>query len=366
MKNYFYIIVWIIYFSFYLSQKDNYLLQYISWNIELFSYVNAFFWVITTIWIIWVFDIKIDKILLKNKESHFVSTIDKMMFIFKYIFSFYVAFYLAILPLDFRSFISKVFFILVVFLLLFILTDFINVFFKTELKKSKLVHISKHLFPFLSKLIIVFIWIIWIITVVSNLGYNVSALIAWAWIWWIAVALAAQKSLTNIFWAITILLNKPFKIWDMIILSWTTWIVRDIWLTYLTLTDRLWHQVMIPNEAILTWKIENLSIRENRRTEFKIWVIYWTTLDKVREWVKIIEDILQKYVEQKTVSEYRVNFDMFWSFSLDINITYFSLINNDLMSYLKQKEEINLEIKKEFAEAKIEVAFPTQELIIKK
>jgi small-conductance mechanosensitive channel len=51
---------------------------------------------------------------------------------------------------------------------------------------------------------------------------------------------------------------------------------------------------------------------------------------------------------------------------LNINITYFSLINDNYKDYLKQKEEINLEIKKKFQTAKLEMAFPTQEVILKK
>lgn len=56
---------------------------------------------------------------------------------------------------------------------------------------------------------------------------------------------------------------------------------------------------------------------------------------------------------------------MFGDFSLKINVTYFSLLNDDYTLYLKQKEEINLEIKKFFKDAKIEMAFPTQVMIQK-
>jgi MscS family membrane protein len=128
----------------------------------------------------------------------------------------------------------------------------------------------------------------------------------------------------------------------------------------------MWHQVMIPNETIISTSIENYTVRSNRRTDFSIWVVYGTTQEKMQEWVKIIEDILEKYVEDKTVSSYRVNFDMFWDFSLNINATYFSLLNKSYKEYIKQKEEINLEIKDRFEKAWLDMAFPTQELILKK
>jgi small-conductance mechanosensitive channel len=128
----------------------------------------------------------------------------------------------------------------------------------------------------------------------------------------------------------------------------------------------MWHQVMIPNETIISTSIENYSVRTNRRTDFSIWVVYGTSQDKMQEWVKIIEDILEKYVEDNTISSYRVNFDMFWDFSLNINATYFSLVNKSYKEYIKQKEEINLSIKSQFEKAWLDMAFPTQELIIKK
>jgi len=75
---------------------------------------------------------------------------------------------------------------------------------------------------------------------------------------------------------------------------------------------------------------------------------------------------LETYKLENTIESYRVNFEMFDAFSLNIQVTYFSLINDDYVLFLKQKENINLEIKKLFLKAKIDMAFPTQELIIKK
>jgi len=123
---------------------------------------------------------------------------------------------------------------------------------------------------------------------------------------------------------------------------------------------------MIPNEVIISTSVENYSVRQNRRVDFVLWVVYGTSLDKMREWVKIIENILEKYIEDKSIDRYRVNFDMFSAYSLDISVTYFSLVNKEYTDFLKQKEEINLEIKSEFAKAGLSMAFPTQELIMKK
>lgn len=122
---------------------------------------------------------------------------------------------------------------------------------------------------------------------------------------------------------------------------------------------------MIPNEAILTSNIENFSKRELRRGEFVLGIVYSTPLEKVKEWVNIIKDILWKYEKEWTLTnDIRVTFDMFNAYSLDIKTTYFSLVL-PLTEYLEQKQAINLEIKKEFEIAGIDMAFPTQEYILK-
>jgi small-conductance mechanosensitive channel len=85
----------------------------------------------------------------------------------------------------------------------------------------------------------------------------------------------------------------------------------------------------------------------------------------MKKWVEIIEWILEKYKSEGKLSSYRVNFDNFGAFSLNINVTYFT--NETWYApYLKEKEKINIEIKEEFAVSNLEMAFPTQELIIKK
>ena len=70
-------------------------------------------------------------------------------------------------------------------------------------------------------------------------------------------------------------------------------------------------------------------------------------------------------MDDKKLQKYRVNFEAFGDFSLNIFVTYFS--NTKVYdAFVKEKEEINLEIKKRFSKTQLEMAFPTTEMIIKK
>lgn len=283
----------------------------------------------------------------------------------KYLAAFYVAWQVLIVPESLNIIVEEFSSVALLIIALLFVTKFINLVFNQKLiDESKMKSVSRALMPFVRKVIIALVWIVGIITVISNLGYDVTALIAGAWVWGLAVALAAQKSVSNIFGAITILMNKPFTLGDYVTINGHTGTVKDIGLSYITLIDRNGHSVMIPNENIISSSIENETRRKFRRADFAIGLIYDTTLAQMQKWVKIIEWILEPLVEGKKLQKYRVNFDTFGDFSLNINVTYFTNTNN-YDEYVKEKESINLEIKKQFAKSKLEMAFPTQEMIIK-
>jgi len=378
IKNYVFLWLWITYFIYYFSPEYKSLIWFIKDNIIyweiILEYSNAIMAFLTIIWLIWVLNRLLEVVLKKivDRTNNDVDNVFVKYFIGfiktnKYFIWIYVFFKFLTIPTIYNIYVNKIFYIIFLIIFIYYLTSFLNVAFESILvKRTRFKSLNKNLLSFIKKVIIVATWIIWVITILSNLGYNVTALITWAWIWGLAVALAAQKTLSNVFGAITVLLTKPFKIWDYVRIDWQVWTIKEMWISHLTMIDKEWYYVLIPNEKLISNNIENLTKRETRRTEFSIWIEYWTTLLKTKKAVEIIENILEKHVLSKDISSYRVNFDTFWDFSLNIRATYFSLINDDYYSYVKQKESINLEIKDTFEKSNISMAFPTQEVIIKK
>lgn len=335
--------------------------------------MNAFVAIFLSVGIIALINNKIHASALKivkKTANKYDDLIEEALYIFirtvKYIVSFYIWLQIAIIPTWFEYIIDKIFKVSFIISGLFVAHGLIKSVFN-ELKKSKKSdQMSQQVFPMISNVLIVFMWIIWGLTILGNLGYNITALITGAGIGGLALALAAQKSVSNIFGAISIIINKPFKVGDFVRINNYTGTIKQIGLTYLEIKDLGGNKILIPNENLISSAVENLTERENRRTDFSIGVVYETTLVKLKKWVQIIESILETYKTKEAIEWYRVHFDNFWDFSLNINATYFSLVNNDYTAYLKQKEEINLEIKKQFEKAGINIAFPTQELIIRK
>ncbi len=365
---YFYAIYFLIWTTRVLEYGDSLLLT--DFGLGVVSGIICFF---TVLWLLGILEKTLysaAQAFTKKTEWEFDDLVVDIVFssfhVVKYLWAFYLWWKFIHLPESYNIVVEQVSSIALLVIALLFVTKFINLAFTQKLiDESKMKAMSKTLMPFVRKTIIALVWIVGIITIISNLWYDVTALIAWAWVWGIAVALAAQKSIANIFGAITILMNKPFVLGDYITINGHTGTVKDIGLSYITLIDRNGHNVMIPNENIISTSIENESRRNFRRADFSIGLIYDTTLVKMEKWVEIIESILELYVRDKKLQSYRVNFEAFGDFSLNINVTYFSgtKVYNE---FVKEKEEINLEIKKQFWKAKLEMAFPTTEMIIKK
>ncbi len=377
IKNYIFLILWIGYFILYFYWNLNSGFNYVKESVIYWEYIlqiiNAFMAFFTLIWLIWAVNIWLNKVLSKiadktknDIDNIWVDLLLKFVRTNKYFVSAYVFLKFISFPETIKDNIDKVFYIIFLAIFIYYATIIINVLFeKILIKQTRFKSLNKNLLDFVKKVLVVWAWIIWIITILSNLWYNVTALVTWAWIGGLAIALAAQKTLSNIFWAITVLLTKPFKIGDYVQIDGQVGTIKEMWLSHLTMIDKEGYYVLIPNEKLISTNIENLTQRETRRTDFSIWVVYSTTLEQLKNWVKIIENILEKYELDWTITEdHRVWFNNFWDFSLNIKATYFSLLNDNYKEFVKQKEKINLEIKYEFEKNWIEMAFPTQEIYL--
>ncbi len=377
IKNYIFLIIWIIYFFLYFSWNLNIYFEFINKNIIYWKYLiqltNAFMAFFTVMWLIGAVNRIFEKIFssLANKTKNDIDNIAVNLLVRfirtnKYFIALYIFTKFINLPEKFSYYIDSSIYIIFLVIFIYYMTIIINILFEKILKKqTRFKSLNRNLLDFVKKVLIVWAWIIWIITILSNLGYNVTALVTGAWIWGLAIALAAQKTLSNVFWAITVLLTKPFKLGDYVRIDWQVWTIKEMWLSHLTMIDKEWYYVLIPNEKLISTNIENLTKRETRRADFSIWVVYSTSLEQLKTWVKIIENILEKYEKQWEITEdYRVWFKDFGDFSLNIKATYFSLKNDVYKEFVKQREKINLEIKQEFEKAWIEMAFPTQEIYL--
>jgi len=200
------------------------------------------------------------------------------------------------------------------------------------------------------------IWIFGIILVLSNLGVNISSLIAGLGIGGIAVALALQNILKDIFSSFSILIDKPFEVGDFIIVGKDMGTVEKIGIKTSRLRSLDGQQLIIANSELTDARVQNFKRLEKRRALFNLGVTYETK----KELLEKIPNFIKEIVEAQKQTEFdRCHFKNFGDFSLDFEISYY-VNTQDYKEYLDMVEKINLAIVDKFRKENIEFAYPTQ------
>lgn len=204
------------------------------------------------------------------------------------------------------------------------------------------------------------IWIIGIIFLFDNLGYNVGTIIAGLGIGGIAIALAAQNILGDLFNYLVIFFDRPFEIGDFIILDDKMGTVEYIGIKTTRLKSLSGEQLILANSDLTKSRVHNFKRMQRRRIQFEIGIVYQSTIDQIREVPVIIKDAIDS-LEGVTLD--RTHFKGYGDFSLIFQTVYF-VESADYNFYMDKQQIINLKIYEEFEKRKIEFAYPTQSILI--
>jgi small-conductance mechanosensitive channel len=194
--------------------------------------------------------------------------------------------------------------------------------------------------------------VIVVLIALQNLGFNITALVAGLGIGGVAVALAIQNILSDLFAALSIMVDKPFVIGDVIAVDNFTGTVERIGLKTTRLRSDSGEQLIFSNGDLLKSRIRNYKRMYERRVAFTIKVPYNTD----RTALANIPDIIQKVIESHDQVRFvRSHFLSFGDSSLNIETVYY-MLTPDFTRYADTQQTINLSIMKEFDAAGIEFA----------
>ncbi|MDH6534476.1 mechanosensitive ion channel family protein [Parabacteroides sp. 52] len=216
--------------------------------------------------------------------------------------------------------------------------------------------------PVIKRGILILVWIIGIITALSNVGVNISALIGTLGIGGIAFALAAQDTVKSIFGAFTILTDRPFNIGDTIRIDSHEGTIIDVGIRSTKMRNYDKRIITFPNYKIMDASIVNISAEPMRRVVTKLGLTYDTPPEKMQEALEILRAIPGK-VENATTKEVIANFSEFADSALVITFIFFieKKGNNQ-----KVTSDVYMEILKDFNKAGLNFAFPTQTIYVEK
>jgi MscS family membrane protein len=220
---------------------------------------------------------------------------------------------------------------------------------------------NQQLFPIVSKSLKLFVAVVAALVTLDNLGVNITGLIASLGIGGLAVALAAQDTLANLFGGVSIFLDKPFKIGDRITLDGVDGPVETIGLRSTRVRNLDGHLITIPNKTMGNATITNIAARPNIKTVMNIGVTYDTPVEKVKLALKILEEVYKNHPKSFNCI---ISFNKFESASLNILVVHW-WNSTDFVEYLGGIQEMNLKLKERFDAEGINFAFPTQTLYVK-
>jgi MscS family membrane protein len=220
---------------------------------------------------------------------------------------------------------------------------------------------NEQLFPIVRKTLKVFVVVVAVLVTLANIGVNVTAAIASLSIGGLALGLAAQDTLANLFGAVAVFVDKPFRIGDRIKIDTVDGHVESIGLRSTRVRTLDGHLAAIPNKTVGASTIVNVTERPSIKTEMNISLAYDTPTAKVRLALRLIEEVYRAHARTLDLV---VGFNKFGDSTLNIQVVHW-WGGTDFKDYLAGIQEMNLTLKERFETEQIHFAFPTQTVHLK-
>jgi small-conductance mechanosensitive channel len=210
---------------------------------------------------------------------------------------------------------------------------------------------------FIGKLVV---WTVIFLMVLDNLGVDITALIAGLGVGGIAVALAVQNILGDLFASLSIVVDKPFVIGDFIVVDDYMGTVEAIGLKTTRIRSLGGEQIVFSNNDLLKTRVRNYKRMRERRILFGFGVLYQTTPEQL----EAIPATVKRIIERLELARFdRAHFKSFGESSYDFEVVYW-MLQPDYNSYMDTQQAINLELVKAFAKDGIDFAYPTRTLFV--
>ncbi|NOY06446.1 MAG: mechanosensitive ion channel family protein [Chlorobi bacterium] len=238
-----------------------------------------------------------------------------------------------------------------------IITGFLTRYRERKMGEDASARATVSLISFLSKLVM---WTIIILLTLENLGVDITTLIAGVGVGGVAIALAAQNILGDLFASLSIMLDRPFVIGDFIVVDEYAGTIEHTGLKTTRIRSLTGEQLVFANTDLLGSRIRNYKRMSERRITFAFGVVYQTPYEKV----KAIPGMVKTIIGSEEIARFdRAHFKGFGDSSLDFEVVYY-MLDPDYNRYMDTQESINLKILERFEEEGIEFAYPTRTVFI--
>ena len=260
-------------------------------------------------------------------------------------------------------YIGYIFLAFEILLIAYIITRIINVllswYAEKRVKRGEK-PVSANILLIFKKLLHVFVYIFAFIAILYVSKIDLSGAVVGLGVTGIAIAFALQSILSDVFSAFTIYFDRPFEIGDYVIIGQYEGTVTQISMKSTRLKLLQGEELIVSNKEITSGSIRNFKKMERRRAAFTIGVTYDTTLEQLKKIPEMMKNIIDNI---KDVEFQRCYFTQYGPSSLNFEIVYL-LKYPEYVKYLETQQAINFAIKEAFEKEHIDIAFPTQTIIL--
>jgi MscS family membrane protein len=268
----------------------------------------------------------------------------------------FFAFKILIMTPSVTKFVAQVVFIVFLLAVTWLVTRLFDVLmeaFLRPLASKTETKLDDQIIPVVSAMVKVSIWVMVIIVLLSEMGYDVLSLITGLGVGGAAIALAAKESLGQMFGGFNIFMNKPYQMDDVIVYKGYEGTVEEVGLRMTTMRTFEDTRVMIPNSEISNGLMENLSARRARRALLMVAVAPETSADALER----CSDLVKKALDKTTGVRKGAACDLydFAGYAITFRIVYWI---EDVPNYFSLRHTANAAIKKALEEAGVRLASP--------
>ena len=204
----------------------------------------------------------------------------------------------------------------------------------------------------------ILIWAVGLLMILSNLGVDVTTLVAGLGIGGVAFAFALKNILGDLFASFVIFFDKPFLLGDSIQIGNVKGKVIKIGIKTTRIKSSQGEEIVMSNQDLTSKELHNYRKLEERKAQFSLGVVYETPLEKLKQISGWIEEIISG---MEDVRFDRAHFNRFDDFALNFDVVYYMETNN-YKKYMDTQQEINFLILDKFEKEGVEMAYPTQVL----
>lgn len=246
---------------------------------------------------------------------------------------------------------------IVILILLLNLIDLLGVYLHRFASRTETT-LDDQLIPLLIKSLKAGMLVLTVLSVMQSLGWNVASLLAGLGIGGLALALAAQETVSNIFGSVTVFSDRAFNLGDWIKVGDVEGTIEEVGLRSTRVRRFDQALVIVPNSKFIKSEIINFTQMKKRRIKFNLGLSYKTTGEQM---TKVVDGIKKIIADDPRFDHafYMVHFTDFGDYSLNIFVYCFTK-TTVWDEYLGVKEEFNLKVMQLVEEVGAEIAFPSQ------